>query len=150
MGMSRVAVALALAASLVAACALDKETVRALTYGPSFQFIDDTRLQDSMWRLARGVQDLDDTFQSTAELSEEDRHKRIIEVLDYMGEAASSVSVPGQQTQHKNISMNIDRLVLDIATAKTAAESKDYGPAQQLPMSCLACHQGGGGGSQKL
>jgi hypothetical protein len=145
--MTRIAV-LALALT-VSACAIDKDTVRKFTYGPSFQFIDDTRLQDSMWRLARGVQDLDDTFQATAELSEDDRHKRIIEVLDYMSEAASAVSTPGQETQHKNMSMNIDRLITDIALAKTAAVSKDYGPAQQLPLTCLTCHQGGGGGPQK-
>ncbi len=142
-------VAVSLCCAIGIGCAIDKETVRELTYGPSFKFIDDTRLQDSMWRLARGVQDLDDTFAASAELSEEDRHARVLEVLDYMSEAAASAGAPGQQSQHRNLEMNIGRLQNDISIAKTAAEGKDYAPAQQLPLTCLACHQGGGGGAQR-
>jgi hypothetical protein len=143
---------LALAAALVAtivACASGAEAVRSVTYGPSFQYIDESRLHDSMWRLAKGVQDLDTTLKTGEELGEVDRQTRVLAILDDMAAATAAVSAPGQATNHKNIEMNIDRLALEIALARRSAETNDYTAAKTLPQTCLACHTGTGGGPQR-
>jgi hypothetical protein len=134
---------------VVVACAAGSEQVRSMLYGPSFEVIDDTRLQDSMWRLANGVQDLDTALTNEEGLDEEAKQQRVLEVLDYMADAAAAVTAPGApKTGHTNVEMNIDKLATDIVAAKAAVQEKDYGAAERLPMACLACHQGQGGGAQ--
>jgi hypothetical protein len=140
-------VALNLTIFLAAACAsIDKEALKQF-YAPDFRSFDDTLLQDSMWRLGRGVQDLDDAFKAEG-VSDDERHARILASLELMAEAAAQANAPGQKKSHENIAMNIDVLVGDIAAAKTAAEAKSYELAQAIPQTCLHCHEGGGGGPQ--
>jgi hypothetical protein len=141
--------ALLAAVVVVTACASGAEAVRSVTYGPSFQYIDESRLHDSMWRLAKGVQDLDTPLGGEAELNEVDRQTRVLAILDDMAAATAAVSAPGQSTNHKNIEMNIDRLQLEIALARRSAETNDYTAAKALPQTCLACHTGTGGGPQR-
>jgi hypothetical protein len=116
-------------------------------FAPNFKTIDDTLLQDSMWRLGRGVQDLDDTIKAEG-LSEDDRHAQIMASLDMMAAAAAQANDPGKRQGHNNVAMNIGKLVADIDAAKAAAVNKDYALAEALPATCLNCHQGGGGGPQ--
>lgn len=132
---------------VVASCATDGESMKAF-FAPDFRTADDTMLQDGMWRLGRGVQDLDDTFKADG-LAEADRHARVMENLEMMAAAAASVNKPGRRQGHTNVAMNIDKLITDIDAAKTAAAANEYALAQALPASCLACHEGGGGGAQK-
>lgn len=148
--MRRLALTLAaLSVAVLAACAAGTEAIQKATYGPSFQYIDESRLHDSMWRLAKGVQDLDMTMKAGEELSEVDRQTRVLAILDEMATATTAVSAPGQATNHKNIEMNIDRLQLEIALARRSAETNDYTAAKALPQTCLACHTGTGGGPQR-
>jgi hypothetical protein len=147
---SRLAVACPLAvatALVVGACVTDSELARRLI-APDFSRIDDTRLQDAMWRLGNSVQALSEATSATG-VSEQERQQKVLGVLDVMADAAASVNKPGQKQGHKNLAMNIDTLIADIAAAKTAAQAGDLGPAQTLPMTCLACHQGEAGGAQK-
>jgi hypothetical protein len=132
----------------VVACATDTAIVRDLI-APDFSRVDDTRLQDSMWRLGHGVQQLNDTLAPEAALEPEQRRLQVIAILDLMADAAATVNSPGQKRAHQNIAMNIDKLQGDIAAARAAAENNDLAPAQALPVTCLACHQGTGGGQQK-
>jgi hypothetical protein len=136
-------------AVVVSGCASAAEALRSVTYGPSFQYIDESRLHDSMWRLAKGVQDLDTTLGGEVELNEVDRQTRILAILDDMAAATSAVSAPGQSTNHKNIELHIDRLQLEIALARRSAETNDYTAAKALPQTCLSCHTGTGGGPQR-
>lgn len=137
----------ALPLTLAAACAaIDREAIKQF-YAPDFRSFDETLLQDSMWRLGRGVQDLDDAFRADG-LSDDERHARILASLDLMAGAAAQANQPGQKKSHDNIAMNIDALVGDIAAAKAAAEARNYELAQAIPQTCLHCHQGGGGGPQ--
>ena len=134
---------------VASACASGAEAVRSVTYGPSFQYIDESRLHDSRWRLAKGGQDLDTTLGGEAERNEGERQTRVLAILDDMAAATAAVSAPGQSTNHKNIEMNIDRLALEIALARRSAETNDYAAAKALPQTCLACHTGTGGGPQR-
>jgi hypothetical protein len=84
-----------------------------------------------MWRLAKGVQDLDTTLGGEVELNEVDRQTRILAILDDMAAATSAVSAPGQSTNHKNIELHIDRLQLEIALARRSAETNDYTAAKE-------------------
>ena len=137
------AVLLAVAVSCVTT---GDEGIKAF-FAPDFKTIDDTLLQDSMWRLGRGVQDLDDTFRAEG-LSEDDRHAQILASLDMMAAAAAQANDPGKRQGHTNVAMNIGKLVTDIDAAKAASANRDYALAQALPATCLHCHQGGGGGPQ--
>jgi hypothetical protein len=132
----------------VVACAVDSSVVRDLI-APDFSHVDDTRLQDSMWRLGNGVQQLSDVLAPEAALADDERRTQVLSILDVMGEAAATVNRPGQKRAHQNIAMNIDKLIGDIAAAKAAAAANDLDPARALPATCLACHTGGGGGAQK-
>lgn len=132
---------------VITACAIDRESMKQF-YAPDFRSFDDTQLQDGMWRLGRGVQDLDDTFRAEG-LSDDERHAQIMASLELMAGAAAAVNDPNQKKSHTNVAMNIEALAGDIAAAKTAAEAKNYELAKALPQSCLHCHQGGGGGPQK-
>lgn len=136
------------AAGGLVACANQSENIRAFV-APDFRRIDDTRLQDAMWRLGNGVQNLNDLFLPEAAVADADREAAVVEVLDGMAEAAKSVNKPGQKAQHQNIAMNIDKLIEDIAIARAAALEHNLAPAQALPLTCLACHQGEAGGAQK-
>lgn len=142
-----IALPVVLTGILTACAGIDRETVKAF-YAPDFRTFDDTMLQDGMWRLGRGVQDLDDTFKLEG-LSEEERHAKVMETLEIMAGAAASVNDPNQKKSHTNVAMNIGALVTDIEAAKTAAAAKNYELAKALPTTCLNCHQGGGGGPQK-
>jgi hypothetical protein len=135
-------------ASMGGACATDSATLREFI-APDFSNVDDTRLQDAMWRLGGGVQQLHDTLRADAALADADRKARVLAILDVMAEAAVSVDKPGQKQRHKNVAMNIDQLKADIAAAKAAAEAGDLALAQALPQTCLACHTGGAGGPQQ-
>lgn len=132
---------------VITACAIDRESMKQF-YAPDFRSFDDTQLQDGMWRLGRGVQDLDDTFRAEG-LYDDERHAQIMASLELMAGAAAAVNDPNQKKSHTNVAMNIEALAGDIAAAKTAAEAKNYELAKALPQSCLHCHQGGGGGPQK-
>ena len=132
---------------LAGACAsIDKEALKQF-YAPDFRSFDETLLQDAMWRLGRGVQELDDAFKAEG-LSDDERHALILESLDLMAGAAAQANEPGPKKSHENMSMNIGALVHDIAAARTAAEARSYELAQGIPQTCLHCHQGGGGGPQ--
>src|SRR5262249_41978441 len=113
-----------------------------------FHNIDETYLQDGMWRLGHGVQELDDVIKAT-DLDDTARELKVIAVLDDMSNAAKNANSSGSKTRHKNVAMNIDKLIGDIALAKTAAQGHDLAPAKALPATCLACHEGAGGGAQK-
>jgi hypothetical protein len=136
------------AAVVPVGCAADSQALRDFI-APDFSRLDDTRLQDAMWRLGGGVQTLDDTLQADNGLSDADRKAQVLATLDVMAEAAASAGAPGQKQRHTNVAMNIDRLIGDIQAARAAAVADDLGPARALPQTCLACHTGGGGGAQR-
>ena len=134
-------------ALFVGACVTDSDLARRVI-APDYARVDDTRLQDAMWRLGSSVQSLNEAT-SAAGVSDAERQQTVLGVLDVMAAAAASVNKPGQKQRHENLAMNVDKLIADIAAAKSAAQAGDLGPAQTLPMTCLACHQGEAGGAQK-
>lgn len=115
---------------------------------PNFHNVDETYLQDAMWRLGHDTQDLDDTF-NAQNVDDAAKEKHAIALLDDMSSAAKQANAPGNRVSHKNVAMNIGQLIADIDAAKTAAVSHDLGPAKAIPATCLHCHEGGGGGAQK-
>jgi hypothetical protein len=144
--------ALLFAALFVVACAsatIDK--TKLADFGgppPDFHNVDETYLQDAMWRLGHDTQDLSDAFNATG-VDDAAREKHVLSLLDDMASAAKQATAPGTRKTHKNVAMNVDKLVLDINTARTAASSHDLAPAKAIPATCLACHEGAGGGAQK-
>ena len=143
---SSLTVALALAL-VVVSCAANNETLKK-AFAPDFGTATEAQLQDGMWRLGFATQDLDAAVKAEG-VSDDERHAAIMETLNLMADAAGSVGKPGQPQKHTNVAMNLPKLVGDIEAARAAAASRDYTLAKALPQSCLACHQGGGGGPQK-
>lgn len=147
--LAALALALALPITIVAfvSCAANNAQLKA-ALAPDFGTATEAQLQDGMWRLGFAVQDLDTAFKAEG-VSDDERHAAIMETLNLMADAAGSVGKPGQPQKHTNVAMNLPKLTTDIEAARAAAASRDYTLAKALPQSCLACHEGGGGGPQK-
>lgn len=142
-------IAALLVSVLFVGCAINEKTLRDIAGPPpDFHNLDETYLQDGMWRLGHGIQGLHDTL-NAADLDDAAREQRVIAVLDEMASAAQNANTAGSKKSHKNVAMNIDKLLNDITVARTAAQAHDLAPAKALPATCLACHQGAAGGTQK-
>ena len=130
-----------LLALVLSGCALPLP-VRALTYAPSFQYIERPRLKTAMWKLADGVTALEMLLRTSS--ADEVIRDDILQVLDDMQAAASTISAPGQQTNHPRIDQELPRFQLEIAQARAAAarEPPLYAPALDLSSACVRCHSG--------
>lgn len=128
-------------------CVAPNNAALKQAFAPDFGTATEAQLQDGMWRLGYATQDLAAAL-SAEGVPDDERHTAIMENLNLMADAAASVG-PDKPQKHKNVAMNIGKLVGDIDAARTAAASRDYTLAQALPQSCLACHVGAGGGAQK-
>ena len=148
---SPVVVARAVVAGVVLCMALAAcEAVRAVTYPPSFQYVEPERLHDAMWGLADRVSVLDAALREEgAEPGE--RKARVGALLDEMKALASKVSAPGQQTNHPMLSLHLGDFQLDLALARAALDRDpvDFAPAGRITGACLYCHTGTGGGPQR-
>src|SRR4051812_2726117 len=99
-----------LAAVFLVACSINKNQLHELVGpAPDYHNIDETYLQDAMWRLGHGVQELDDTINAQG-VDDAAKEKHVLAVLDDMESAAKNANAPGTRKSHKNVSMNIDKL----------------------------------------
>ena len=60
-----------------------------------------------------------------------------------MRDAASTVSAPGQTTNHPRLDQEMPRFLLDLAAAREAAAASppQLAPARALSSTCLRCHR---------
>lgn len=115
-----------------------------------YQFIGHHRIEDAMGRLADDVTALD-LLLGHDEVSAEggtltadaDRAARAVTLIDDMRDAASSVSAPGQTTNHPRLDQEMPRFLLDLAAAREAAAASppQLAPARALSSTCLRCHR---------
>jgi hypothetical protein len=121
------------------------QTVRQLTYPPSFQYVEKARLHDAMWGLADRVRALDEALHDEQPQA---RHDHTAAILDEMKDLAGHISAPGQDTNHPMLTQHLGQFQLDVALARAAIdrEPADYAPAGRITGACLYCHTGTGGG----
>lgn len=122
----------------VAACTLPLPVPAPTLQAPSFQYIERPRLKTAMWRLADGVTALERLLRTDGEVPRDD----VLQVLDEMQSAASTVSAPGQQTNHPRIDQELPRFLLELAQARAsvARDPPVYAAALDVSQACVRCH----------
>ena len=128
-----------LLALVLSGCALPLP-VRALTYAPSFQYIEPARLREAMWRMAEDVNALDAVMRP--QVDADIPQAEVVRLLDDIREAASKITAPGQTTNHPMLDRNLQSFLIDIALAREAAARTppSYFLTGSVTGSCLNCH----------
>jgi hypothetical protein len=127
-------------AALMVACESGRH-VREYTYPPSFEYIDESRLDSAMWMLAREVGRLEQTLRRPAG-DPAAQQREVAEILLRMDEAAAGISTPGRVTQHPLLNRHLPRFreQLQRARADAGRTPPNYFTAATLAGSCSACH----------
>lgn len=115
--------------------------LREHTYPPSFEYIEQSRLQSSMWALAFEVRRLDRTLRRPAGDSAE-QQRQVAEILMRMDGAVDALATPGRVTQHPLLNRNLPRFREQVqrARADAARTPPNYFSATTLVGSCTGCH----------
>jgi hypothetical protein len=128
-------------AVVVAGCAGGRAHLRRHTYPPNFRYIERAQLDSAMWRLAAGVNELDDLL-DRPEPVEEARRARIAEVLAAMDAAAAELATHGRPTNHPLIAHELDGFRRALTTARASVESgrPNWYLVGSVSGACLGCH----------
>ncbi|MDP2341875.1 MAG: hypothetical protein Q8O67_13030 [Deltaproteobacteria bacterium] len=131
-------IAVAVVVVVVDGCTLPLAVPTPTLQAPSFQYIERPRLQSAMWRLADNITALELLLQPGGEISRD----AVLQVLDDMQSTASTVSAPGQTTNHPRLDRELPRFLLDLAIAREAVarDPPAYAAAAALPTACARCH----------
>jgi hypothetical protein len=123
------------------ACRDSGERLREHTYPPSFDYIEQSRLQSSMWTLAFEVRSLDRTLRHPAGDSAE-QQRQVAEILMRIDGAAGGIATPGRVTQHPLLNRNLPRFREQVRRARedAARTPPNYFFATAIVGSCTACH----------
>ena len=123
------------------ACRDPGARLREHTYPPSFEYIEPSRLQSSMWVLAWEVRRLDRTLRQPAGDSAE-QQRLVAEILMRMDGAIGGIATPGRVTQHPLLNRNLPRFREQVqrARADVARTPPNYFTATTIVGSCTACH----------
>lgn len=133
--------AVLLSAVMLAGCAGWPARIRRHTYPPNFKYIERTELHSAMWRLAAGVDELDELMHQP-EPVDEARRARIAEVLAAMDAAAGELATHGRPTNHPLIAHNLDGFRQAVITARASVESPrpNWYLVGSVSGACLGCH----------
>jgi hypothetical protein len=125
----------------VAACRGAGTRVREYTYPPSFEYIDESRLDSAMWVLAREVGNLERALRQP-DGDPAAQQRAVAEILTRVEAAAGSLSTPGRVTQHPLLNRHLPRFREQVrrARADAARTPPNYFFAAELAGSCSACH----------
>jgi len=123
------------------ACRDPGERLREHTYPPSFEYIEQSRLQSSMWALAWEVRSLDRTLRQPAGDPAE-QQRLVAEILMRVDGAVGGIATPGRVTQHPLLNRNLPRFREQVrrARADVARTPPNYFTATTIVGSCSACH----------
>lgn len=130
---------LPLAVAVGCSLAIPTPTLQA----PGFQYIEHKRIESAMWRLADDVTNLDLLLEHPEDKDAPVDVERVVGLIDDMSEAASTLSSPGQATNHPRLDKELPRFLLDLAAAREAAAATPtrLEPARSLSSACLRCHR---------
>jgi hypothetical protein len=123
------------------ACSDPGARLREHTYPPSFEYIEPSRLQSSMWKLAWEVQGLDRALRHPAG-DPGAQQRQVVEILMRVEDAADGIATPGRTTQHPLLNRNLPQFRERVRRARADAgrTPPNYFTATALVGSCSACH----------
>ena len=129
--------------TVAAACTLPLAIPTPTLQAPGFQYIEHKRIESAMWRLADDVTNLDLLLDHPDDKDAPVDVERIVGLIDDMSAAASTLSSPGQATNHPRLDRELPRFLLDLAAAREAAAATPtrLEPARSLSSACLRCHR---------
>lgn len=133
--------ALLLLALAALSCGSAGERLREHTYPPSFEYIEQSRLQSAMWALAWEVRSLDHALRASAGDSAA-QQQQVAEILSRLEAAVDGIATPGRVTQHPLLNRNLPRFREQVRRARidAARTPPNYFTATTLVGSCSACH----------
>jgi hypothetical protein len=122
-------------------CGSAGERLREHTYPPSFEYIEQSRLQSAMWELAWEVRRLDHALREPTS-DPAAQQQQIAEILSRVETAVDGIATPGRVTQHPLLNRNLPRFrdLVDRARSDAARTPPSYFTATTLVGSCSACH----------
>jgi hypothetical protein len=125
----------------LAACNHSGEQLRAHTYPPSFEYIDESKLHSTMWVLAREVTQLEKTLRDPA-ADPAAQQRAVSEILARVDAAVGGIVTPGRVTQHPLLNQNLPGLRNQVSRARAgvARTPPNYFFASELAGACSACH----------
>lgn len=128
------------------ACHDAGKSLRDYTYPPSFEYIDDSRLESTMWVLARETESLDEMLRHPVD-DPAAQQRAVAASLARVEEAVARLDTPGRVTQHPLLNRNLPRFRDRVrrARADVSATPPYYGTAVGVAESCSLCHPGGSG-----
>ena len=137
----RALVALAAALGSLACSGDPLEQLRAHTYPPSFTYIPEEKLHDTMWQLADGVSKLD-RLMLEPPASGEALQAAVLAELDAMQGSAVALGPTGWPTNHPGLSRNLGafRDALRAARRDAALVPPNYYLAGSISGACTSCH----------
>jgi len=132
---------LAAAGWLVQACSSTLEQTRRHTYAPSFNYISDEELQQSMWQLAAGVSSLERILAPESVVTADDRLD-VIRILERMEAVVAELGPEGLPSNHPRITRHAGGFRAQLERARRAVEREppSYYLAGTISGGCLACH----------
>lgn len=132
---------LASAALLLAGCSeRSLETVRKVTYPPDFNYVSQKKLRGTMDQFAWYTRLLQNTLDNP-EITPEQR-VQTVQILKKMEQLAARLGSESLNSNHRQVTENIDDFRRDIVTARNAVlkDPPDYNKARVVPSYCLRCH----------
>ena len=132
------------AGSGLIACTKVLEWVRPHTYGPSFDYIPDDRVDSVMWQLARDVNRIKALTHDPAGVGPAE-HDEIARLLVIMEDATKRLGSEGVRTNHPLIDEHREEFRSDLESARLGVLSKppNYTLAENVSGACLRCHEHG-------
>lgn len=119
----------------VFACA---KNIRTLTYPPSFEYISEEQLHNSMWQLAKELR----AMEKILEAAHPGTHLQK-EVVEHLGKMEQAVhKLHHHNTNHPLLDIHANTLFENIQRATLLAKQTppNFIPAYQLSGACMNCH----------
>jgi hypothetical protein len=132
------------AGSGLVACAELSDWMRPHTYGPSFDYIPDDRVDSVMWQMARDVKRIDALTHDPVGITPAQRDE-IARLLVIMDDAAKRLGTEGVRTNHPLIDDHREAFRADLAAAQRGvmAQPPNYTLAENVAVACMRCHEHG-------
>jgi len=129
---------LCLAVPLLSACAWLGERTRPVLYPPDFEYIEQDKLESTMWLLASQVTTLDSLLDSEDPVPRD----QVVSLLKGIERSANQLDTGGRPTNHPLLTQRLPGFLHTVRRARRAAEATPprYFQAGTVSGACMSCH----------